>query len=400
MPLYGLDYSRVSALYDKAQECHMPLYGLDYSRVFALYEKAKECLIAQCESEYSRMSALYEKANKYYLDQKVNVVLDTVGELLRISDIISLLEQKFLDGRTYPCPGGDHDEQLFMSFITFYIYRKPFWPPNFPLTAVFNRLVADLDSIGPQRPFTFQSQLDKFFEDAARMRFYTELHEMYPAVKRLVESQPFVQLHEDYLVSLLLMVVEPRILKLEPLHAPIPETLLFRSLPQTPVHAPLPPKLCPVFRSLPQTPVHAPIPETPILHHFAIKFDSYMKPTEYLDEHQIRLLETDKRVILPTQTGIRLLISSYDVLHSWSIPSMGIKLDGCPGRLNQTFLYIKDSGLFYGQCSEICGTQHAFMPISIRAVPAHEFSFWLAQQITPVAQLSENLEVGGTSNDK
>ncbi len=125
-----------------------------------------------------------------------------------------------------------------------------------------------------------------------------------------------------------------------------------------------------------------------------------MKPAEYLNEYQIRLLETDKRVILPTQTGIRVLVSSYDVLHSWAIPSMGIKLDGCPGRLNQTFLYIKDSGLFYGQCSEICGTQHAFMPISIRAIPAHEFNFWLAQQVEQIAELSKNLEASVAQDNK
>jgi heme/copper-type cytochrome/quinol oxidase subunit 2 len=135
-------------------------------------------------------------------------------------------------------------------------------------------------------------------------------------------------------------------------------------------------------------------------HHFAVKFDSYMKPTEYINEYQIRLLEVDKRVILPTQTGIRLLISSYDVLHSWAIPSMGIKLDGCPGRLNQTFLYIKEPGLFYGQCSEICGTQHAFMPISVRAIPAHEFNFWLAQQIEPIGQLAKHLETAKSANKK
>jgi heme/copper-type cytochrome/quinol oxidase subunit 2 len=116
-------------------------------------------------------------------------------------------------------------------------------------------------------------------------------------------------------------------------------------------------------------------------HHFALKFDSYMIPSELLKRGQLRLLDVDKRVLLPTRTGIRLLVSSYDVLHSWAMPSFGIKLDGCPGRLNQTFMYIKKEGLYYGQCSEICGVNHAFMPIVIKAISADEFNFWLARRI-------------------
>lgn len=117
-------------------------------------------------------------------------------------------------------------------------------------------------------------------------------------------------------------------------------------------------------------------------YHFALKFDSYMKSEDSLLPGQMRLLEVDKRVLLPTLTGIRLLVSSYDVLHSWAVPSFGIKLDGCPGRLNQTFLYIKEEGLFYGQCSEICGVNHAFMPIAIRTISSDEFNLWLAKRIS------------------
>ena len=78
-----------------------------------------------------------------------------------------------------------------------------------------------------------------------------------------------------------------------------------------------------------------------------------------------RLLETNRRVLLPTDTHLRLLVSAADVLHSWTVPSFGVKVDACPGRLNQLNLYIKRTGLFFGQCSEICGVNHGFMPISV-----------------------------------
>lgn len=112
-----------------------------------------------------------------------------------------------------------------------------------------------------------------------------------------------------------------------------------------------------------------------------LKFDSYMLPDELVPLNGLRLLEVDKRLILPSKTGIRLLVSSYDVLHSWAVPALGIKLDGCPGRLNQTFLFIKNEGTYYGQCSEICGVNHGFMPIVIRAVSLKNFTFWLSRHI-------------------
>jgi len=126
--------------------------------------------------------------------------------------------------------------------------------------------------------------------------------------------------------------------------------------------------------------------------HFALKFDSYMLPTDMLERGHLRLLEVDKRVVLPTRTGIRLLVSSYDVLHSWAVPAFGIKLDGCPGRLNQTFIYIKNEGLYYGQCSEICGVNHAFMPIVIKAVDPEEFNFWLLRRIEVFNALTEAMD--------
>ena len=91
-------------------------------------------------------------------------------------------------------------------------------------------------------------------------------------------------------------------------------------------------------------------------------------------DRYLRLLDTDKRIVLPVSTSIRLLVTSVDVLHSWAVPSLGIKIDACPGRLNQASFFIKRSGLFYGQCSEICGTGHGFMPIAIRSLDILEYS--------------------------
>ena len=78
-----------------------------------------------------------------------------------------------------------------------------------------------------------------------------------------------------------------------------------------------------------------------------------------------RNLETNKRVVLPTNTHLRLLITAVDVLHSWTIPSFGVKVDACPGRLNQVNVFLKRIGMFFGQCSEICGVNHGFMPIAL-----------------------------------
>jgi cytochrome c oxidase subunit 2 len=109
-------------------------------------------------------------------------------------------------------------------------------------------------------------------------------------------------------------------------------------------------------------------------------FDSYMTPesdleivdngsvTDFLAQSKLlRLLEVDNRLVLPWKEHIRVLITSSDVIHSWAVPSLGIKMDACPGRLNQVSLFINRPGLFYGQCSEICGINHAFMPICIES---------------------------------
>jgi len=94
----------------------------------------------------------------------------------------------------------------------------------------------------------------------------------------------------------------------------------------------------------------------------------------------LRLLEVDSRIILPVKVHIRILITSADVLHSWSVPSLGVKLDACPGRLNQTNVYIKRKGIFYGSCSENCGVNHGFMPIVIQVHNLETLSIWLTSQ--------------------
>nr|YP_004733174.1 cytochrome c oxidase subunit II [Abidama producta]ACT36220.1 cytochrome c oxidase subunit II [Abidama producta] len=106
-----------------------------------------------------------------------------------------------------------------------------------------------------------------------------------------------------------------------------------------------------------------------------IEFDSYMKT--YENNNQFRLLDVDNRTILPFNTQIRLMVTSMDVIHSWTIPSLAIKIDAVPGRLNQASMFLSRPGLMFGQCSEICGTNHSFMPIMIESINMKTFMNWL-----------------------
>nr|WNH21429.1 cytochrome c oxidase subunit II [Diapterus auratus] len=105
-------------------------------------------------------------------------------------------------------------------------------------------------------------------------------------------------------------------------------------------------------------------------------FDSYMVPTNDLTPGQFRLLEADHRMVIPVESPVRVLVSSEDVLHSWAVPSLGVKMDAVPGRLNQLTFIASRPGVFYGQCSEICGANHSFMPIVVEAVPLEHFENW------------------------
>nr|YP_009113455.1 cytochrome c oxidase subunit II [Hynobius kimurae]AFK28519.1 cytochrome c oxidase subunit 2 [Hynobius kimurae] len=112
-----------------------------------------------------------------------------------------------------------------------------------------------------------------------------------------------------------------------------------------------------------------------------LMFDSYMLPTQDLSSGQFRLLEVDNRMVIPMESPIRMLISAEDVLHSWAVPSMGIKTDAIPGRLNQTTFIASRPGVFYGQCSEICGANHSFMPIVVEATPLNYFQNWSSSML-------------------
>jgi len=111
-----------------------------------------------------------------------------------------------------------------------------------------------------------------------------------------------------------------------------------------------------------------------------IEFDSYIVPESDLEEGGLRMLEVDNRVILPELTHVRFIITSGDVIHSFSCNSLGIKADAYPGRLNQVSVFINREGVFYGQCSELCGILHSSMPIVIESVSLEKFLTWLEEQ--------------------
>uniref|UniRef100_UPI00315D5F9F cytochrome c oxidase subunit II n=1 Tax=Pachyscia longicauda TaxID=3127882 RepID=UPI00315D5F9F len=105
-----------------------------------------------------------------------------------------------------------------------------------------------------------------------------------------------------------------------------------------------------------------------------MEFDSYMNNEK---NNNLRLLDVDNRMVLPSNTFIRMIVTSTDVIHSWTIPSSGVKIDGTPGRINQTSMLLNRNGLLFGQCSEICGTNHSFMPIVVESVPINTFIKWM-----------------------
>nr|APX39219.1 cytochrome c oxidase subunit 2 [Chrysolina americana] len=108
-----------------------------------------------------------------------------------------------------------------------------------------------------------------------------------------------------------------------------------------------------------------------------IEFDSYMIPTNELKNFNFRLLDVDNRIVAPFQSQIRMLVTATDVIHSWTIPSLGVKIDATPGRLNQISFSLNRSGLFFGQCSEICGANHSFMPIVLESISPKYFIKWV-----------------------
>nr|YP_003097166.1 cytochrome c oxidase subunit II [Psacothea hilaris]ACR44355.1 cytochrome c oxidase subunit II [Psacothea hilaris] len=112
-----------------------------------------------------------------------------------------------------------------------------------------------------------------------------------------------------------------------------------------------------------------------------IEFDSYMTPINELNSFQFRLLDVDNRMVVPYESQIRLLVTAADVIHSWTVPSLGVKIDATPGRLNQVSFTTNRTGLLYGQCSEICGANHSFMPIVIESISSKYFTKWVSKMI-------------------
>ena len=108
-------------------------------------------------------------------------------------------------------------------------------------------------------------------------------------------------------------------------------------------------------------------------------FESYMVQDEDLKEGDLRLLTVDNPLVIPAKKNIQILITAGDVLHSWAVPSMGLKTDAVPGRLNETWVNVKEPGTYRGMCSEICGTGHGFMPIVVKVLPENEFMAWANQ---------------------
>nr|ABY55916.1 cytochrome oxidase subunit II [Pterostichus nr. ybousqueti KWW-2007] len=109
-----------------------------------------------------------------------------------------------------------------------------------------------------------------------------------------------------------------------------------------------------------------------------LEFDSFLISSSEMKNNNFRLLDVDNRIILPFNAQIRVLVTATDVIHSWTIPALGVKIDATPGRLNQTNFFMNRVGLFYGQCSEICGANHSFMPIVIESVPINTFVKWIS----------------------
>lgn len=108
-----------------------------------------------------------------------------------------------------------------------------------------------------------------------------------------------------------------------------------------------------------------------------LSFDSFMKDASALEPNDPRLLAVDNEVVIPVGATVRVVMTSQDVIHAWAVPALGVKTDSMPGRLNETWIRADRAGTFYGQCSELCGVNHGFMPIAVRAVSAEEFKGWV-----------------------
>ena len=127
-------------------------------------------------------------------------------------------------------------------------------------------------------------------------------------------------------------------------------------------------------------------------------FESYMVQDADLQEGDLRLLTVDKPLVIPANKNIQILITAGDVLHSWAVPSMGLKTDAVPGRLNETWVNVKEPGIYRGQCSEICGTGHGFMPVVVKVLPESEFIAWANEAKNNYA-INEDIKTNETNEE-
>ncbi len=118
-------------------------------------------------------------------------------------------------------------------------------------------------------------------------------------------------------------------------------------------------------------------------------FDANMIADSDLQDGQLRLLDTDNRVVVPVGTNVRIQTTADDVIHSWAVPQFGVKVDAVPGRLNQLWINVERPGVYYGQCSELCGINHGFMPITVEAKTREDFDAWVAEAKTKFARADE-----------
>jgi cytochrome c oxidase subunit 2 len=118
-------------------------------------------------------------------------------------------------------------------------------------------------------------------------------------------------------------------------------------------------------------------------------FDAYMIADADLQPGQLRLLETDNRVVVPVGANVRIQTTADDVLHSWAVPQFGIKIDAVPGHLNEMWINVERPGTYYGQCSELCGVNHGFMPIVVEAMPKDRFEAWVKEAQTKFAKVDD-----------
>ena len=127
-------------------------------------------------------------------------------------------------------------------------------------------------------------------------------------------------------------------------------------------------------------------------------FESYMVQEQDLEEGDLRLLTVDNPLVIPANKNIQILITAGDVLHSWAVPSMGLKTDAVPGRLNETWVNVKEPGIYRGQCSEICGSGHGFMPVVVKVLPEREFMAWANEAKNNYA-INEDIEINNPEEE-